>query len=203
MRKQCFTWGLVVVCVALWSSVALAGENTILASLTNQGVAVQKMDNVAMQNVKGTSLDNPTWGYLLDRSYSVVSRPYASLWLGIDKRGHAVHEVKYKGTGSQTDYRSYRHMGTSLSGGDYGTIALPTATPNIYQVFTVTGDEWKADMDYTKPQQWMLAGAVDMELHVICVNPNTGQQYNAPGSTVDFLGWNISYWNRPVGTFSW
>jgi len=205
MRKLCVTWGLAVLCVALWSSAALAGENPILASLTKQGVTIEKMNSVAMHQAKGTSLQNPTWSYLLYDSYTPgISRPLASLWLGVDRRGHIVHQVKYTGTGSTADYRSFRYFSYSMGKGDYGAIGVPIPNqPDYAYVYTVTGDEWLADMDYTKPQQWMLAGSVPKELHVIIVDPNTGAQYNVPGSTVDFYGWRVSYWNRPVGTFSW
>ncbi|SMF16719.1 hypothetical protein [Desulfovibrio gilichinskyi] len=131
---------LLVLTIALLSisAVAMAG-NPILDSLQSQGVNAEKMDNAALNEVRGTSL--------------ITGQSMPSTLSGIRE-----HHVTYLGWGSYDDYHSYNYVGSGftpgLAGFDYNG-----------QIIAVAGDVWKRDTK-SDPNSWSAANANMVEYHL-------------------------------------
>lgn len=165
---------LALLCLAM-ASPAFANPS-ILSSLVEKGVAVQAIDDAALDNVRGTGI--------------IYDQPLPSYTNGI-KEWH----VSWKGFGNVADYRNSRVVGsTELYGECY--IAQEDANGNATGVWV--GDEWYLDTR-GDGNSWSAAGVAFVEYHyqmrTVLSNGQVAYLTN--------IGLREQTWNRPIGTFSW
>ena len=170
-RILCFLAAVAFVFVSASMSMA---ENAILASLENQGVTMEMMDDTALDSVRGTAV--------------IYGASYPSVTTGFKE-----HHVTYKGFGADGDYRSYNYIGNSWSPYNFtvsyeGGALLPAGT------YLAAGDDWLVDRT-SSPNSWNSYYAELAEYHYQVLYPDTGNP--SP------YAFHASAWNRPLTTFTW
>lgn len=161
MRKL-YTLVMFAICLA-FATPAFA-SNAILDSLETKGVALQMMDDNALDEVRGTAL---TSGLPYPSTYSVIREHYY-IWNTV---------------GSKYDYRAYRNNGSR----DYAPEPIYDPAGNILARWA--GDIFLVDL-VNGPNGWSDYSAQLMEYHLQLIHP----QYPIPdGSGIqdyDTAGWN-------------